>query len=489
MPRAITATLLLAAVGCGGGSDGTPTERQLPAGLPSAGALLRLPAEGGAATLLWPDSLTPVGWQSSGGLPAIERGLGTDLEELMVYAVDDRGRLIGIDLQTQRFRPFLVNAREMLGTPDGVILGLDSTRRPLRFANRALTTFRAAVEGGPVQLLRAPSSEIVAYSPRSALAQVITEEGELRRFQVPSGEIASTWYGDLFVVATDSGLIHVQPSGTPEPRFAPMKGGPTVAAFSPSGHRLYVARRRDDLVMLDRFSGDELRTLELPGTARALRVDRTGRWLLARPLEGDSIWVVDLVRWEVAATVQTAWAADLPLVAGSKALIVRDGSDLVSWDLLRAIPGPVARLRGAAVDVYLVVPWLPKGKSAEPEPTQLAVAEEPAPDSTGVSATPEPTALPAEAAARPTPAPPTGGDPGGKALYLQVSASQNQDFAKALVEQLKGGGWAAQLFPPKVRDDPYRVVIGPYRTREEADADGRRLGRTYFIFALDANEE
>ena len=38
---------------------------------------------------------------------------------------------------------------------------------------------------------------------------------------------------------------------------------------------------------------------------------------------------------------------------------------------------------------------------------------------------------------------------------------------------------------PKTPDDPYRVVIGPYRTREEADADGRRLGRTYFIFALD----
>jgi hypothetical protein len=406
----------------------------------------------------------------------------------MVYAVDDRGRLIGIDLQTQRYRPFLVNAREMLGTPDGVILGLDSTRRPLRFANRSLTTFRAAVEGGPVQLLRAPSSEIVAYSPRSALAQVITEEGELRRFQVPSGEIASTWYGDLFVVATDSGLIHVQPSGKPEPLFVSLKGGPTVAAFSPSGHRIYVARRRDDLVMLDRFSGDELKTLDLPGTARALRVDRTGRWLLARPLEGDSIWVVDLVRWEVAATVQTAWAADLPLVAGSKALIVRDGSDLVAWDLLRAIPGPVARLRGAASDVYMVVPWLPGGRRVEPEPDQVAVVEEPVPDSTVAATEPEPAALPAEVVARPAAAPPKDAEPGGKQLYLQVSASQNQEFAKALVEQLKGGGWAAQLFPPKVKDDPYRVVIGPYPTREEADADGRRLGRTYFIFALDAQD-
>lgn len=445
-----------------------------------------MPAAGGNATLLWPDSLTPVGWRSA-GLPPIERALATDLEERMVYAVDDKGRLIGIDLITQRFRPFLVNARELVATPDGVILGLDSTRRPLRFANRALTTFRAAVEGGPVQLLRAPGSSLVAYSRRSRLAQVIGEEGELRRFEVPGGEMASTWYGDYFVVATDSGLIYVEPSGKPGPKFVELKGSPTVAAFSPSGHRLYVARSRDDLVMLDRFTGDEMKTLKLPGTARALRVDRTGRWLLARPLEGDSIWVVDLVHWEVAATVQSTWAADLPLVAGSKSLIVRDGEDLVAWDLLRAVPGPVARLRGAASDIYLTVPWLPKGaEEVTVAAVDPATTDSAARDTTTAAdpvAAPPATTEPTPPTTTPPAAAPTGET--GQRLYLQVSASQNQDFAKALVDQLKGAGWAAQLLQPKGPEDPYRVVIGPYRTREEADADGKRLGRTYFIFAAD----
>src|SRR5690606_29071737 len=160
-------------------------ERQLPAGLPTGGALMRLPSEGGQATLLWPDSLVPVGWRSNGGLPPIDRGLATDLEERMLYVADSKSRLIGIDLVTQRWRPFLVNARELIATPDGIILGLDSTRRPLRFASRSLTTYRAGVEGGPVQLLRAPSSAVVAYSKRSQRAQVIAEEGELRRFEVP----------------------------------------------------------------------------------------------------------------------------------------------------------------------------------------------------------------------------------------------------------------------------------------------------------------
>ncbi len=401
----------------------------------------------------------------------------------MVYAVDRRGRLIGIDLLTQRFRPFLVNAHELVGTPDGVILGLDSTRHPLRFANRSLTAFRATVATGRVQLLRIPGAGVVTYSRSGRLAQVFGEEGELRRFEVPGGELASTWYGDLFVVATDSGLVYVDPSGKPGPRFVAMKGGPTVAVFSPSGHRLYLARSRNDLVVVDRFSGETLRSLPLPGTARALRVDRTGRWLLGRPIEGDSVWVVDLVRWELAATVQSAWAADLPLVTGSKSLIVRDGADLVAWDILRAVPGPVARLRGAAADIYLALPWLPKGATLEAA-TMAAVeppADSVAPDTAGAI-------QPPTGAAPPTPlaAPPA--EPAGQRLYLQVSASQNQEFARALVEQLKGAGWAAQLLPPKGADEPYRVVIGPYRTREEADADGRRLGRTYFIFAVDPGD-
>lgn len=479
---------MLGAVACAGDEVAPALDRELPVGLPAGGALLRLPSAGGQAMLLWPDSLTAVGWRSNGGLPPLERGLATDLEERMVYAVDERSRLIGIDLVTQRWRPFLVSARELSATPDGVILGLDSTRRPLRFAGRALTAYRAAVEGGPVQLLRAPSSALVAYSRRSELAQVIGEDGELRRFQVPAGELTSTWYGDLFVVATDSGVVYVEPSGKPGPRFVAMKGGPTVAAFSPSGHRLYVARRRNDLVMVDRFSGDELKTLALPGTMRAVRVDRTGRWLLGRPLEGDSIWVVDLVRWEVAATVQTGWAGDLPLVAGSKSLVVRDGKDLVAWDLLRAIPGPVARLKGAASDVYLAIPWLPKGATPEPENFQsIATAEE------SVDSAPPAAAIPEQVAAEPAgPLPPPRAalgaetsEAGGQRLYLQVSASQNQEFGRALVEQLQTAGWAAQLLPRKDPADPFRVVIGPYRTREEADADGKRLGRTYFIFALE----
>ncbi len=71
---------------------------------------------------------------------------------------------------------------------------------------------------------------------------------------------------------------------------------------------------------------------------------------------------------------------------------------------------------------------------------------------------------------------------GGK-LYVQVSSSQNQEWAQALAKQLKDGGFPASVLEPKTSDESYRVVIGPYLTREDADAVGKRLGRSYFIIS------
>ena len=42
--------------------------------------------------------LSDIAWHTT-GLPSITRALGTDREEQMVYVVDDKGRLIGIDLR------------------------------------------------------------------------------------------------------------------------------------------------------------------------------------------------------------------------------------------------------------------------------------------------------------------------------------------------------------------------------------------------------
>ncbi|MES2124850.1 MAG: SPOR domain-containing protein [Gemmatimonadota bacterium] len=429
------------------------------------------------ATLLRADLLTDLSWHTT-GLPSITRALGTDREEQMVYVVDEKGRLLGIDLRAQRWRPYLQSAVDLTGTADGVILGLDSARHPLRLATRALTTYHASVDRGTVELMAAAGTQLVAFSPSGRVAQVFDEDGEARRLKLPAGPLTGTWAGDLLAVTTDSGVVLADPSGKRgEPQFLSVRGDPKVTAFSPSGHRFYVARGKGDLVMFDRFSHENLRTLELPGPARALRVDRTGRWLLARPAKGDSVWVVDLARWDVFATVFSPWAADLPEVAGGRILIARDGRDVISIDLTSARPSERSRLAGAASDIFALVPWSPAPPIAE----VAAAAPPPEADSTDESvdsipveqpAAPPPTALP-------IPTAPSAG--AAASVYLQVASSQNIDWANAFASQLKDGGFPARVLNPKASGDPYRVVIGPYLTRDEADAVGRRLGRPYFL--------
>lgn len=471
--------LVVAALAACGGDEAPPTPRQLPAGMVVEGSLLRLPRDGGSAQLLRPDSLTPLPWRLRGSLPPIARALGTDLEERTVYAVDTLGRLIGLDLEFQQWRVHLASARQLTATQDGIVFGLDSTRHPMRFAGRALTTFRASVENGPVRLLRAPSSQVAAYSPGSGTVQLLGEEGEVRRFAVPQGEVTTTWYGDLLAVTTDTGIALVSPAGrgADSLRFKELRGHPAVAVFSPSGHRLYVARNANDLVAFDRFSFDEAWSLDLPGSAAALRIDRSGRWLLAKPIAGDSVWVIDLVRREVTATVRTPWGDDLPMVTAGRTLVTRDGKDVVAMDIAGAGgPSVIARLVDAAGDLFLAVPWLPRGVVAEP----VTVATTPADGDSSVSV-PDSTATPPPASAdAPAQPPAAAGDPGAE-VYLQVSASQNEEFAKTLAGQLKDGGFPARVLPPKGPGEPYRVVVGPYPTREEAEAVGRRLGRSYFI--------
>jgi hypothetical protein len=475
-PAVLTTLLLLSA--CGGGEE-VASRREIPSGMADDGSLLRLPSAGGAAALYRADSLLPIEWQAPTGLPEIQSTLGVDLADQMVYAVGSNGQVIGIDLLARRARPYLTQAGRLNGTADGVVLGLDSARRPIRFANRTLTTFRATVEGGrEVELVRALNGRMSAYASSAGTLQILGEEGELRRFDVPAGHLASSWFGDLLAITTDSGVVMVRPSVDEPPSFVRLRGSPISSAFSPSAHRLYVARGRGDLVVLDRFTRDEVGTIDLPGAAQELRPDRSGRWMLARAETGDSVWVIDLVAQRLVASIATPWASDLPLVSAGKILLTRDGNDVVAWDLTSPTPEPRARLAGGAKDVYLAMPWLPRGVN-RPVPT---------PEPVTVALTPElPTSdtVPSDVPPVMPEAPPQvqSGE-----VYIQVTASQNEGYARALARQLTEIGFRTTVREPQGDGAGFRVLVGPYPSRDEAEADGRRLGRPYFITAPSNNE-
>lgn len=51
--------------------------------------------------------------------------------------------------------------------------------------------------------------------------------------------------------------------------------------------------------------------------------------------------------------------------------------------------------------------------------------------------------------------------------------------------QLEQQGLPASVLEPRDGEEGFRVVLGPYPTREVAESTGRRLGRPFFIYQPD----
>jgi hypothetical protein len=183
--------------------------------------------------------------------------------------------------------------------------------------------------------------------------------------------------------------------------------------------------------------------------------------MLVRPPKADSVWVVDLATNRVAASVPGSWGPDLPLVAGAATLVTRQGADIASFDLRHAPPKRVAALGDAGTDLWLTTPWVPR----ERIPAAVAAAE---------SAT-----VIQDSALVPDSARTASDDSTG--VYLQVSTSQNPEWAGQLAKTLKDAGFPSRVLDPRGPDDGYRVVVGPYPNREAAEENGRKLGRPFFV--------
>jgi hypothetical protein len=212
-----------------------------------------------------------------------------------------------------------------------------------------------------------------------------------------------------------------------------------------------VARAAAPLLILDRFEGTRLREIELPGPAKGLRSDLYGSWLLVQPESADSVWVIDVGTGKYLGATAAKWSDDLPAIASPHTLLVRRGADVVALDLAPQNFTEVGRVEGGAADLWLPLAWHP---AQEDEiPAEADSADQGDTDSS---------------AARPT-------------LYLQVSSSQNPTWASELSEKLRAAGLPAAVLTPRRSEEAYRVVLGPYATREQAEETGRKLGMPSFI--------
>ncbi len=381
----------------------------------SPGVAIRLPAKSGTPQLYRLPRLTPVEGVLKGKLPPVERVVGLDPESEFLFVRTAKHELLGLDLGSGRLDTIGTNITQAALGPDGTLYAVDSSRHVVSLSRRTRFAWPQALTALPRDLFGAADQHLVGVIPQDRLLVAAADQPPTVRPIAVGGDVVATRWGDLVAVASDSGVTFYDPLGHRDPAFVKLSDAPRALAFSPSGHRIYVARRNmAGLAVVDRYERKELDGVALPGPVAALRLDPLGRWLLARPAVGDSAWIVDLPIKRHTGIVPTEWKSDLP-----------------------------------AIDLWVLTSWLPRGVPASTVSSASA-------DSAGTGAE--------------------------GPLYVQVSTSQNPDWSGHLADDLTRAGLAARVLPPQHPDDGYRVVLGPYATRAQAEATGRRLGRPFWIY-------
>ncbi|MGH7528855.1 MAG: SPOR domain-containing protein [Gemmatimonadales bacterium] len=419
----------------------------------STGTAIRLPAKGGPPRLYRLPQFTEIPGAMRGRLPALERVVGIDAEAEFLYVATDTKELLALDLGSGRVDTVATAVVQAALGADGTLYAVDDQRHVVSLSRRTRFAWPRPLDGTPRDLFGSTDQRLVGVIPQepTRLLVAAADQPPVVREIAAGGDVAATRWGDLIAVASDSGVTFYDPLGRGEPEAVELADQPRALAFSPSGHRIYVARRgQPGLAVLDRYGRRELDGVALPGAAAALRLDPLGRWLLARPATGDSTWIVDLPTTRHTGAIPTTWQPDLPAISTNGSLVFRHRGDVIAMRPDSLVE--TGRVKNGAADLWVLSTWLPRGSAGEG---------------------------PARATADATDADTLGAE---GPLYVQVSTSRNPEWSERLAQDLTRAGLAARVLPPQFAEDGYRVVLGPYATRAQAEAIGRRLGRPFWIY-------
>lgn len=452
LPTTLIGAAILVLPACGRDADIALGDLPAAGRGPGGATVLRVPPEGGTPRLYRIPGLDSSAWKAEDKLPPLERPIGADPELGLVFFLDRKRNVVALDLETRRVRGHLEQVRQAAVGPDGALYAVDTGSVVTQLVRRAPIRFRAKLQGRPAELHGTMSGVLLARLEGKAPAlELLGSDQPPESIPIPDGPIATSLWGDLVAVAADTAVVLYQSQGKHERRSIPVSGHARDVLFSPSGHRIYVARDEESLLVLDRFSGDELLEIALPGPAAELRSDPYGQWLIVRPVAGDSAWVVDVGADRYVGSAEVQWDASLPTVVPPGTLLTRRGNDVVALDLATKGFPLRGRVKGGAGDAWLPLAWHPEQDLDITGPADSAAL---AADSAGA------------AAAR---------------VYLQVSSSQNPSWAEELSQKLRTAGLPASVLKPTRSDEAYRVVLGPYATREQAEATGRGIGMPSFV--------
>jgi hypothetical protein len=476
--RSLPALALVLAACSGGDRSSRPAARVASTSAAAKGPdalVLRVPLGGGVARVSAYPSLDSDIWTGSDTLPALARALGFDADGGLVALMDSHDRPLWLDLRSGSVTVGSKKPVRGLVSVDGTnVFGIGSDGAVARFAPT----------GNWVRKLPGPAH--AAFPQVVGSLVVLTGQGRdarLWRLRPPDNTIVDSTdvpdaesgtgapLGDRICVTSGSALLSVSARTLAKGPLLQLDHPIRAVVVSPSGDRFYVLTDDSpDLHVVASPSDRVTARIELPGEGRAIRTDPLGRYILVRAAKGDSLWVVSVGTSRVIASLRSAWRGDLPFVAPDGEIAVAVGADVRFLDPLT--PRQTRQVAGGARDFWFPFVW-PGFRSRSAAVSQAAAA----PGSDSVSVAP----------VRAESLPPESRPPGdtAKAEYT-VSFAVLLDSAKAQAEAAKivvDGTVAHVVTGVTGGTAVYRIVLGPYATREQAERVGRASGQTYYIYA------
>ncbi len=504
-----SAAMVLALAACGGADKRAPATAHAPPSAPRPpvamgpqAIVLRVARTGGRARVYDYQSLDSAIWTSDGTAPAISRVLAFDDDGGALAVVDVRGAPRRIELRTGAVSaPPTVKLTALHSADGAAVYGIGPT---------GIVTRLTPTDTKPWTLRPPLPARDVAPQPDGTI--LIVSDGRdgttLWRARPPATALLDTTtlthaehliragVGDRAYFASDSALQPVRMRDLKPSDPLRFKQRLRAFAATPSGDRLYIALdSTSELRVIDRYSGAEQARVSLPGPAADLRMDSLGRYLLARPAgKSDSVWVVAVGTDRLTGTAWTGWSADLPFVGADGSIVLAQGADVVLID-----PQTMAHRRtvaNGARDFWISFRWngfRPRAPGLD-QPVTFPSAPVDSGDSVlaairrsqqDTTLHPTPSGGSGQAAAesaagKPTPGAGTAaGSPPpptrASVFTVQLAALLNPDSARARAARTGVGGAHPRVVPAlRGGGTVYLVVLGPYSSRDAAEAAGRQ---------------
>lgn len=490
----------LAAFACG---ETRPTTASEPTGVGPDAILLRVPKAGGPVRAYF-SGLDSVLWESRDRAPVTTALLGFDDFVGLLIGRDKAQRAYSVDLR--------LGGVETLGTATfpgevqaegAAVFGLDEQGRILRVT--PVATWSWSPRGGAEHLIPNPDGSLVVVSTAKGRAQLsrlippeehVTDSASLP----PVHRIVRTPLGDRLWFVTDSGLVALKSVDLTRALSVRLPDPVTVIEPTPSGDRLYVATTRSSIRIIDRFTESVHGRIELPTPATAMRMDPDGRYLLVRTASVDSIFVVSIGTERVVSTLVGAWRDDLPLVTPDGRVLLARGNDVFHVDAETGRER--VRYRGGADDLWRLVRWngfrpravgLDKPVEFEEYAADSAAADQALAammasrygDPSSVMRPPsEPAAPPSPAAGDRRPAAPESSDRADRETWtVSFATLLAEDRATEMAERIRVDGRVARVVTGNRDGIPiWRVVLGPFDSRDAAERAGMASRLPYWVF-------